>query len=251
MEYRLLKSELGHRLSTVASTNEWIRDVKIPFGSWVIADEQTAGKGRGQNVWQTLGEDPLIFSGKIRLSAAEISLPLLSLFVSSAVLKTIYQFFPEREQDTTVKWPNDIYRSDKKVAGILVQSEFTNGIFDVVIGIGLNFFGKNIPETLKDKAAFLCDQPLEEGVLERFVNQLIVDINQAVISLLDQGQILKDLVWIEDHSLLKHKVIETEWQSRMVRGRVLGIDELGFLLIMTETGEKIELMDTSPKFRII
>lgn len=92
---------------------------------------------------------------------------------------------------------------------------------------------------------------MEEGVLERFVNQLVVDLNQSVISLLDQGQVLKDLVWIEDHSLLKHKVIETEWQSRMVRGRVLGIDELGFLLIMTETGEKIELMDTSPKFRII
>lgn len=251
MEYRLLKSELGHRLPTVTSTNEWIRDEKIPFGSWVIAEEQTAGKGRGQNVWQSLGEDPLIFSGKIRISAAEISLPLLSIFVSSAVLKTTYHFFPEREQDTTVKWPNDIYRGDKKVAGILVQSEFTNGIFEVVIGIGLNFFGSSIPESLKEKATFLCDEPLGEGILERFVNQLIVDINQAVISLLDQGQILKDLVWIEDHSLLKHKVIETEWQSRMVRGRVLGIDELGFLLIMTETGEKIELMDTSPNFRII
>lgn len=251
MEYRLLKLELGHRLSTVESTNEWIRDGKIPFGSWVIADEQTAGKGRGQNVWQSLGEDPLIFSGKIRLSAAEISLPLLSIFVSSAVLKSIFHFFPEREIDTTVKWPNDIYRKDKKVGGILVQSEFTNGVFDVVIGIGLNFFGNYIPDPLKDKAAFLCDVALEEGVLERFVNQLVVDLNQSVISLLDQGQVLKDLVWIEDHSLLKHKVIETEWQSRMVRGRVLGIDELGFLLIMTETGEKIELMDTSPKFRII
>ncbi|TGK80745.1 biotin--[acetyl-CoA-carboxylase] ligase [Leptospira montravelensis] len=251
MEYRLLKSELGHKLPTVTSTNEWIRDVSIPFGSWVIAEEQTAGKGRGQNVWQSLGEDPLIFSGKIRISAAEISLPLLSIFVSSAVLKTIFHFFPEREEDTTVKWPNDIYRGDKKVAGILVQSDFTNGIFEVVIGIGLNFFGKTVPEVLKDKATFLCDTSLEEGVLERFANLLVLYINQSVIALLDQGQILKDLVWIEDHSLLKHKVIETEWQSRMVRGRVLGIDELGFLLIMTETGEKIELMDTSPKFRMI
>ncbi|WP_244247376.1 biotin--[acetyl-CoA-carboxylase] ligase [Leptospira montravelensis] len=247
----MLKSELGHKLPTVTSTNEWIRDVSIPFGSWVIAEEQTAGKGRGQNVWQSLGEDPLIFSGKIRISAAEISLPLLSIFVSSAVLKTIFHFFPEREEDTTVKWPNDIYRGDKKVAGILVQSDFTNGIFEVVIGIGLNFFGKTVPEVLKDKATFLCDTSLEEGVLERFANLLVLYINQSVIALLDQGQILKDLVWIEDHSLLKHKVIETEWQSRMVRGRVLGIDELGFLLIMTETGEKIELMDTSPKFRMI
>lgn len=251
MQYRLLKPELGHRLPSVSSTNEWIRDPEIPFGSWVIADEQTAGKGRGQNVWQSLGEDPLIFSGKIRLSAAEISLPLVSIFISSALLKTIYRFFPERLEDTTIKWPNDIYKKDKKVAGILVQSEFTSGVYDVVIGIGLNFFGKQIPEQLNEKATYLCENALGEGDLERFANQLVLEINQAVITLLDQSQVLKDLVWIEEHSLLKNKVIETEWEERMVRGRVLGIDELGFLLIMTETGQKIELMDTSPKFRII
>ncbi|XDD42609.1 biotin--[acetyl-CoA-carboxylase] ligase [Leptospira sp. WS60.C2] len=251
MQYRLLKPELGHRLTSVNSTNEWIKNAEIPFGSWVIADEQTNGKGRGQNLWQSLGEEPLIFSGKIKLSAAEISLPLLSIFISSALLKTIYRFFPEREEDTTIKWPNDIYKGEKKVAGILVQSEYINGIFDIVIGIGLNFFGQHVPEPLKDKAIFLCETPLLEGDLERFANHLIGEINQAVITLLDPSQVLKDLVWIEDHSLLKNKIIETEWDERIIRGRVLGIDELGFLLIMTETGQKIELMDTSPNFRMI
>lgn len=251
MQYRLLKPELGHRITSVNSTNEWIKNAEIPFGSWVIADEQTNGKGRGQNLWQSLGEEPLIFSGKIKLSAAEISLPLLSIFISSALLKTIYRFFPEREEDTTIKWPNDIYKGEKKVAGILVQSEYINGIFDIVIGIGLNFFGQHVPEPLKDKAIFLCETPLLEGDLERFANHLIGEINQAVITLLDPSQVLKDLVWIEDHSLLKNKIIETEWDERIIRGRVLGIDELGFLLIMTETGQKIELMDTSPNFRMI
>lgn len=251
MQYRLLKPELGHRLTSVNSTNEWIKNPEIPFGSWVIADEQTNGKGRGQNLWQSLGEEPLIFSGKIKLSAADISLPLLSIFISSALLKTIYRFFPEREDDTTIKWPNDIYKGEKKVAGILVQSEYINGIFDIVIGIGLNFFGQHVPEPLKDKAIFLCETPLLEGDLERFANHLIGEINQAVITLLDPSQVLKDLVWIEDHSLLKNKIIETEWDERIIRGRVLGIDELGFLLIMTETGQKIELMDTSPNFRMI
>ncbi|MGV3664909.1 MAG: biotin--[acetyl-CoA-carboxylase] ligase [Leptospira bouyouniensis] len=251
MQYRLLKPELGHRLPSVNSTNEWIRNPEIPFGSWVIAEEQTEGKGRGNNIWQSLGEEPLIFSGKLRLSAAEISLPLLSIFVSSALLKTIFAFFPDREEDTTIKWPNDIYKHEKKVAGILVQSEFTNGVYDVVIGIGLNFFGNLIPEPLIDKATYLCESKMGEGELERFVNHLVIEINQAVINLLDPSQVMKDLVWIEAHSLLKNKVIEAEWEERIVRGRVLGIDELGFLLIMTETGQKIELMDTSPKFRMI
>ncbi|XDD46294.1 biotin--[acetyl-CoA-carboxylase] ligase [Leptospira sp. WS39.C2] len=251
MQFHLLKLELGHRIPSVNSTNDWIRNPELPFGSWVIAEEQTQGKGRGLNAWQSLGEDPLIFSSKIRISAAEISLPLLSIFISSALLKTIFLFFPEREADTTIKWPNDIYKNDKKIAGVLVQSEFINGVYDVVIGIGLNFFGQIVPDNLKDKATFLCETSLGEGELERFVNQLVLEINQAIITLLDPSQVLKDLVWIEAHSLLTNKVIETEWDERIVRGRVLGIDELGFLLIMTENGQKIELMDTSPKFRII
>ncbi|MDF3820690.1 biotin--[acetyl-CoA-carboxylase] ligase [Leptospira sp. 96542] len=251
MGYQLLKLELGNRLESVKSTNEWIQNPNIPFGSWVIAWEQTDGKGRAGNVWRTLGEDPLVFSGKVQIPAVEISLPLFSLFVGGAVLKTILSFFPERKEDCTIKWPNDIYRREKKVGGILIESEYLNGLFGITIGIGLNFYGTEIPKELESKATFLLDAPLGDSISERFTAELVERINFSLITLLDQGQILKELVWIESNSLLKDKVIETEWNEKMIRGRVLGIDEMGFLLIMTESGEKFELLDTSPKFRIV
>ncbi len=251
MSYQLLKKESGHHLPTVESTNEWIKDLSVPPGSWVVAEEQTKGKGRGGNSWLSLGDDKIIFSGKIRFPAADISLPLFSIFVSGALLRSILSLFPEREKDTTIKWPNDIYRGKKKVAGILIESEFTNGIYTIVIGMGLNVYGKEIPDSLKNKTCFLLDESPMEGVLERLTFKFIEEINSYVIHLLDPGQILKEMIWIEEHSFLKDKAIETEWDSKIVRGKVLGIDEFGFLILMTEKGEKIELMDTSPSFRVI
>jgi BirA family biotin operon repressor/biotin-[acetyl-CoA-carboxylase] ligase len=247
----MLKTDLGQKLTSVNSTNEWIKDSKIPFGSWVIAEEQTLGKGRGTNKWQTLGEDPLIFSGKIQIPSHDLSLPLFSLFTAKAVLQNIFRFFPDRMTDTTIKWPNDIYRGNSKLSGILIETEFSDGLYSIVIGIGLNFYGKKIPEDLVSKATFVSDVPLGEGIFEQFTFGLVEEINSAIVSMMDPGQILRELIWIEEYSFLKEKVIETEENGKILRGRVLGFDEFGFLLIMTESGEKIELMDSSPNFRII
>lgn len=251
MPYKLLKSELGQRIGQTSSTNDWIKDPSIPYGAWVLSEEQTSGKGRGNHVWQTLGDEPFIFSGKIQIPAHDLSLPLFSLFTARALLNTIFHFFPERLEDTTIKWPNDIYRGDKKVSGILIESEFVQGLYSIVIGIGLNFYGTSVPKDLERIATYVSDHPLEEGRLEQFAFRLIEELNASVIHLLDPGQILKELVWIESYSYLKDQIVETEMNGKMVRGRVLGFDEFGFLLIMTESGEKIELMDSSPNFRIV
>ncbi len=251
MTYHLLKMEMGHHLESVQSTNEWIKDQKILPGSWVVADEQTQGKGRGKNVWQTLGEEYLIFSAKIQIPASEISLPLVSIFCASALLRTFINFYPNLEPELSIKWPNDLYRGEKKIAGILIESEIISGRCTIVIGIGINVFGKIIPETLKQKVGFLLDELPMEGNIERLTQNLIENLNSYFIKLIDPSQILNELIWIEEHSMLKNKAIETEWEGKIVRGKVLGIDENGFLLILTEKGEKIELMDTSPNFRVI
>ncbi|WP_411824413.1 biotin--[acetyl-CoA-carboxylase] ligase [Leptospira sp. 'Mane'] len=251
MSYHFLKPELGHHLASVGSTNEWIKDSQLVPGSWVVADEQTKGKGRGGNEWISLGDERVIFSGKIQLPAYDISLPLFSLFVSAALLKSILIFFPGLEGEISIKWPNDIYRGEKKIAGILIESEFHNGIYTVIIGMGLNVYGDGVPQDLKTKACYLLDEKPLEGLTERLTFQFIQEINSYLIHLMDQGQILQELIWIEKHSFLKDKAIETEWDSKMIRGKVLGFDEYGFLILLTEKGEKIELMDTSPSFRVI
>jgi BirA family biotin operon repressor/biotin-[acetyl-CoA-carboxylase] ligase len=251
MSYHLLKVELGHHLPSVSSTNEWIKDKSIPPGSWVVADEQTQGKGRGSNIWQTLGDERLVFSGKFQIPAPDIALPLFSIYASAALLKSLLVYFPDFEDRLSIKWPNDIYLGDKKIAGVLIETEIFAGICTIVVGIGLNVYGKNIPEELKDKVCFLLNDSPLEGTVERLTGTLIENLNSYLIKLIDPSQILNELIWIEEHSYLKDRAIETEFESKIVRGKVLGIDEYGFLIILTEKGEKIELMDTSPSFRVI
>jgi|JI8StandDraft_1071087.scaffolds.fasta_scaffold00184_24 BirA family biotin operon repressor/biotin-[acetyl-CoA-carboxylase] ligase len=251
MKYHLLKSELGHRLETVTSTNEWIKNPEIPAGSWVLADQQTSGKGRGKNIWQTLGDDFIIFSGKIQIPASEISLPLFSIFTAAAVLRTLFSYYPNLESELSIKWPNDIYREEKKIGGILIESEIQAGVCTVIIGLGINLYGKDVPADLQSRVCFLLDATPLEGTAERITHSILEAINSYIIKLIDPSQILNELIWIEAHSLLKNKVIETEWDGKIVRGKVLGIDENGFLIILTEKGEKFELMDTSPSFRVI
>ncbi|GBF51506.1 biotin--[acetyl-CoA-carboxylase] ligase [Leptospira ryugenii] len=251
MSYHFLKWEKGQRLSSVSSTNEWIKNPEVPVGSWVIADEQTQGKGRGQHTWQTLGDEFLIFSGKIQFPQTDIQLQLVSIFVAAGLLKALQKNFPKVSTDLSIKWPNDIYREDKKVAGILIESEIQSGICTLVIGIGVNVFGQNVPNEWKTKAAFVSDNLPMEGELETLTKDLIEQLNHYFIKMIDPSTILQELIWVENHSYLKDKAIETLWDSKIVRGKVLGIDEFGFLIIMTEKGEKIELMDTSPEFRVI
>lgn len=251
MQYHLLNLEMGHHLEEIHSTNEWIKDSKIAPGSWVVAENQTAGKGRGKNVWQVLGEEYLIFSGKIQIPTSEISLPLFSIFSAAAILRTLLIYFPNLDNELSIKWPNDIFRGEKKIAGILIESEIQSGICTIIIGIGINLFGQNVPVDLKDRVTFLLDDRPLEGMVERVTQTLIENLNSYLIKLIDPSQILNELIWVEAHSFLQNKAIETESDGKIVRGKVLGIDENGFLIILTEKGEKIDLMDTSPIFRVI
>ncbi|MFI5231096.1 MAG: biotin--[acetyl-CoA-carboxylase] ligase [Gemmatimonadales bacterium] len=106
-----------------------------PGGTLVIADEQTAGRGRGgkrwasgqnQGLWMTLLERPGTASGldvlslRLGLHAA----PVLELFTGAAV---------------RIKWPNDLYVGSRKLAGVLVEARWREQKADwVAIGIGVN-----------------------------------------------------------------------------------------------------------------
>ena len=85
----LLDKECGIQLETVDSTNTYCKKKEIPTGYWVLAKEQTAGRGRHGRVWISQGEEKVFFSGKFLLSATNFSLPLLFLFIGSAVLKVL------------------------------------------------------------------------------------------------------------------------------------------------------------------
>jgi birA, biotin-[acetyl-CoA-carboxylase] ligase region len=122
------------------STNKALKEISdnedIPSGSIVIADFQTAGRGQTGNSWESEAGKNLTFSVFFR----PVNMPANKIFtisemVSLSVKYTLDKYF----SDITVKWPNDIYHKDRKIAGILIENTFhRREISQSIIGIGIN-----------------------------------------------------------------------------------------------------------------
>eukprot|EP01133_Synstelium_polycarpum_P006405 gene6405-7429_t len=104
-------------------------------GLVMATDSQFAGKGRGGNTW-TAPQGGLFFSFKCKQSDGT-KLPFLQYLVGLALVSAVSEF-NVAGVDIRLKWPNDVYAGSLKIGGILCQSNYFNGAFDVVVGVGIN-----------------------------------------------------------------------------------------------------------------
>ncbi len=128
------------RLKQVTSTNEHLLQLsvkeKLPEGTVVIADSQTCGRGLGNNAWESEPNQNLTFS----IILYPLSVKASEQFIVSKVLSlAVYDFVSQYIPGVSIKWPNDVYVGDKKIAGMLIEN-FIEGTYLVktIAGIGLN-----------------------------------------------------------------------------------------------------------------
>jgi len=145
----LSKLHLGHLkyFDSIGSTNDealaWAANDAKDL-SLVVADEQTAGRGRLDRKWFTPPGTALAFSLILRPSAAER--PDLSRMVGLAAL-SIADSLLARGLSPQIKWPNDILLNGHKVAGILIESVWSGEAVDcTVIGMGVNVLKGAVPD---------------------------------------------------------------------------------------------------------
>ncbi|MDH6356678.1 biotin--[acetyl-CoA-carboxylase] ligase [Parabacteroides sp. PF5-9] len=128
------------RLKETESTNRSLRErleqEKLPEGSVILADFQTAGRGQTGNSWESEAGKNLLFSIVIYPDCIPANRQfLISQITALSVKETLEQY----TDGITVKWPNDIYRNDQKICGILIENDLSGSfIFRSVIGIGIN-----------------------------------------------------------------------------------------------------------------
>ena len=103
-------------------------------GLAVVAEHQTAGRGRLDRTWETPPRSALTFSLLLRPTAPSRSWPWLPLLTGYAVSKALRA----DGHDAGVKWPNDVLIGERKVAGILVERVETGAGPAAVVGVGLN-----------------------------------------------------------------------------------------------------------------
>lgn len=123
-------------ISTNVLCWEMLKERDIPEGFVVVADYQTAGKGQAGNSWESARGKNLLFSMVLYPHHIPIEEQFL---ISQAVSVGIKNLLDTVSDDITIKWPNDMYWKDSKLAGILIETSLLRGkISKAVIGVGLN-----------------------------------------------------------------------------------------------------------------
>ena len=145
------KDSIVH-LNTVDSTNRYVRDEAAALwknrgtGDFAVvaAGHQTAGRGQRGNTWNSNAGENLLFSILVRPGETlEVSKQFL---LSQAVALSIHDAMKCHRIDTQLKWPNDIYAGSRKLAGILLELDYSGAFVEhAIIGIGLNVNQENFP----------------------------------------------------------------------------------------------------------
>ena len=149
-----------HFAREIASTNLWIKRLAkegAPEGTLALAEFQSAGRGRLGRSWEVPEGTSVMMSILLRPKFEPQYAPTLTLVMGMAVAKAVKSL----GFDVSIKWPNDVVVSHKKICGILTEMGVRDGKIDyAVIGVGINVNIKEFPEEMVDKATSLY---LESG----------------------------------------------------------------------------------------
>ncbi len=225
-------------LEQTNSTNEllWkmLKDEKLPEGFVVQTGFQTAGKGQIGNSWESESGKNLLFSIVVYPHFVPVSFQfLLSQFISVAIAGVLRKY----TDGIKIKWPNDIYRKDKKIAGILIENSLQgNKIKSTVIGAGINV----------NQTKFLSDAPnpvsLAQITGKEFdISELLKEIRSEFMDIYQQ----RDIEKIQAEYLTElYRNTGTYYpfmsETESFNAKVIAVHPDGQLELQTEDGGKRE-----------
>ena len=225
--------------SLIESTNQYAKELAKrgeAEGSLVIADIQTKGKGRMGRRWHSPASANLLFSIVIRPPFVADRAFSLTMIAALAIVDAIKEI---TGLDTLIKWPNDIFYRDKKIAGILTEFLTKRKRIEYcVIGIGLNVnwdIGDN-PE-LKYVATSLKSETGHPVSRFDLLATIFKFLEKYYESLLKGHEDFVYRRWNE-HSMVIGKEALVDFNNETIKGRVKRIDKRGALIIEDEAGKE-------------
>lgn len=245
VEPRLQTEQFGRVMeghATIDSTNAraiaWATE-NAPEGSVVVAEHQTAGRGRHGRTWHAEAGQNLMFSVVLRPSLAADRLGLITVAAAVAVADVLDDFAAPLR--ATIKWPNDVLLRGRKCCGMLLESSFSGpqkGAPDfVVLGIGLNVNQDRFPPELSDRAISLkqaARRPIERPPL---FAELLRILEQRYGSLFENdGAAVRTAYEARLHHRGQSITLRATTTGQPVRGVVRGIHPTGALQLETKDG---------------
>jgi BirA family biotin operon repressor/biotin-[acetyl-CoA-carboxylase] ligase len=199
----------------------------------VLAETQTAGRGRFGRVWESARSEGVWFSLVLR---PHIPVRLWTRLPSAAALATARALEDAGAKQVGVKWPNDLQIGDGKVAGILVEtgSHPKDGPF-AVIGIGINANQSDFSKTLAAKATSLKKETGASVDRTHLAARLIFHLENVLQSLSDHHESL--IQELRNRSTLIGKLVRFETpECRSAQGVAVDLDAEGMLVVQTQDG---------------
>ncbi|EKT62091.1 bifunctional biotin--[acetyl-CoA-carboxylase] ligase/biotin operon repressor BirA [Providencia alcalifaciens] len=225
----------------IDSTNQYMLD-RIPnlqSGDTCLAEYQSAGRGRRGRQWISPFGCNLYLSTYWKLEQGPAAAIGLSLVVGIVIAETLNKLCGNKVK---VKWPNDLYMNDKKLAGILVElTGKTGDAAHIIIGIGINIgMNKSIikkDETINQAWSALTDE-VENIERNELAGNIINALKKSLLIFEKQG--LKPFLsrWFELDNFLERNV-KLLIGNDIIIGVEKGINEQGALLLQKENGEII------------
>lgn len=220
-----------------------------PHGSIYLADEQTAGRGRGDHGWHSAAGEGVYVSVLLRFPTSAARLPLLPLAAGLAAANAIGSV---TGLAVDLRWPNDLLIGERKTGGILVESRNDSNKLPcaVVAGIGINVHQREFPAGLDTPATSL---DLETGVpgdrpsslgwktgrrisRQSLLVALLKSLERETSALLDPAgaisipqRVEQASTWVRGRNVAVHG-------PQACHGVTAGLDKDGFLLVETAAG---------------
>lgn len=214
-----------------------------PEGSVFLAEEQTAGRGRGANSWQSPRSTGIYCSAILRPALPPAEVLILSLAAGLAVQAAIHQIDSQVSAD--LKWPNDLLIEGKKVCGILTEmnAEATR-VRHIVVGIGINVNQANFPKELSAVSLRLATG--SEWSRVELVGALLKSLDREYRALINDAGAYESIRerFAQNSSWVFGKKVRIDENGAVFEGTTEGLDSRGFLQVRTPHGLQTVLSGT-------
>jgi len=205
-------------------------------GTCVVAEKQTSGRGRLSRNWASPFKDGVYISIILRPNLKPLHIIQMPLIAGVALVKAI--------QKTTglapsIKWPNDIFISGHKVAGILTEVNCDiDTVHYIILGMGINVNTNtsSLPKEVKGIATSLSQECGHEVSRVDFLKQLLIELETVYDEFVTNGFENTGKQWMEYNNTIGSLVTVNDGQTK-TEGKAVRIDEDGFLIIQTEDGQ--------------
>jgi BirA family biotin operon repressor/biotin-[acetyl-CoA-carboxylase] ligase len=225
-----------HFLPVTDSTNDDALEAArsgAPHGSVFFADEQLAGRGRGNHGWHSAPGEGLYVSVLLRPQFPSSRLPLLSLAAGLAAAQAVRA---AAGLTVDLRWPNDLLIGPRKTGGILVEAATeSKGLLHAVAGIGINVHQRSFAPGLSTEATSLDLEAGRRIPRQRLLVCLLKSLERETLALADEGaetipaRISQSSTWINGRNVEVHG-------PQACTGVTAGLDKNGFLLVRTLKG---------------